>query len=87
MTYFPNHSYEALYQAVRRCWRFGQTNPVTVDLVTTEGGLRTLANLQRKATTADRMFDALVTHMRDGMTLRRNDRYDTTVEVPKWLAS
>lgn len=87
MTYFPNHSYEALYQAVRRCWRFGQTNPVTVDLVTTEGGLRTLANLQRKAATADRMFDALVTHMRDGLSLRSNDRYDTTVEVPQWLAS
>lgn len=30
-------SYEAWYQAVRRCWRFGQTRPVTVHLMVAEG--------------------------------------------------
>jgi hypothetical protein len=53
MTYFPSHSYEQYYQAVRRSWRFGQTEPVTVDVITTEGGQNTLANLQRKAAQAD----------------------------------
>ena len=38
MTFFPTHTYEQYYQAVRRCWRFGQTRPVLVDIVTTEGG-------------------------------------------------
>jgi hypothetical protein len=30
-------SYEAWYQAVRRCWRFGQTKPVNVHLIVAEG--------------------------------------------------
>jgi hypothetical protein len=30
-------SYEAWYQAVRRCWRFGQVRPVTVHLIVAEG--------------------------------------------------
>jgi hypothetical protein len=84
MTYFPSHSYEQYYQAVRRCWRFGQTRPVTVDIVTTQGGSRALANLQRKAQQADRMFDALVAHMRDADSIRRDTAYPIEVEVPAW---
>ena len=87
MTFFPSHSYEQFYQAVRRCWRFGQQEPVTVDIVTTEGGERALANLERKASQADRMFDALVEHMREALAIRRSDPYPTPVEVPLWLAS
>ncbi|MEO7368724.1 MAG: DEAD/DEAH box helicase, partial [Gemmatimonadaceae bacterium] len=49
VTFFPSHSYEQYYQGVRRCWRFGQTRPVTVDVVTTEGGRGVMANLQRKS--------------------------------------
>jgi hypothetical protein len=84
MTFFPSHSYEQWYQAVRRCWRFGQTQPVTVDIVTTEGGARALANLQRKARAADAMFDALVAHMRNAAAIRRTTDYPTPVEVPAW---
>lgn len=87
MTFFPSHSYEQYYQAVRRSWRFGQTRPVTVDVVTTEGGRGVLANLQRKAGQADRMFDELTAHMRDALAVRRGEDYDTTVEVPAWAAS
>lgn len=85
MTYFPSHSYEQLYQAVRRSWRFGQTRPVTVDLITTEGGVNALRNVQRKAEQADRMFDALVSHMRDAAHVDRIT-YDKPVEVPSWAA-
>lgn len=85
MTFFPSHSYEQYYQAVRRCWRFGQQHAVTVDIVTTEGGVNTLKNLERKAGQADRMFDALVTHMRDAVAIRRSLDYDQHVEVPAWL--
>ena len=56
MTYFASHSYEQAYQAVRRCWRFGQAEPVTVDIITTPGGSRALASLERKAAQADSMF-------------------------------
>ena len=71
MTYFADHSYEAMYQAVRRCWRYGQQHPVTVDVVTTPGGKRVLANLERKAAQADEMFGALVKHMNDALTVAR----------------
>lgn len=85
MTYFPSHSYELWYQAVRRCWRFGQQNPVTVDVITTEGGARVLANLQRKAAQADQMFTALVEHMNHARTIDAQ-RYNQPLEVPAWLA-
>lgn len=87
MTYFPNHSYEQRYQAIRRCLRYGQQHPVVVDDITTSGGARVLANLQRKAGQADRMFDALVSHMRDAAGVRRGTTYDIPVEAPAWVTS
>lgn len=86
MTYFPSHSYEQWYQAIRRSWRFGQTNPVTVDVITTEGGRNVLANLERKAAKADEMFTALVGHMNDARGIA-GATYDKKIEVPAWLAS
>lgn len=85
MTFFPSHSYEQYYQAVRRSWRFGQQRPVLVDLVTTEGGTNALNNLRRKADQADRMFDALVEHMRDALAIDRSLVFDQPVEVPAWI--
>lgn len=85
MTFFPSHSYEQFYQAVRRMWRFGQEHPVTVDVITTPGGINALTNLQRKADAADVMFDRLVTFMRDATTVCRTETYDKKIEVPSWL--
>jgi hypothetical protein len=84
MTYFAGHSFESHYQAVRRCWRFGQQHPVTVDLITTPGGSRALTSLQRKGAQADRMFGALVAHMNDAMSVQRTEVYATRTEVPSW---
>jgi hypothetical protein len=86
MTFFPSHSYEQYYQAVRRCWRFGQTRPVMVDIVTTEGGANALKNLERKAAAADRMFESLVSHMQTAMNIRRSLDYAKQVEVPAWAS-
>lgn len=86
MTYFPSHSYEQWYQAIRRMWRFGQRSPVVVDVITTEGGRNVLGNLQRKADQADEMFTSLVAHMNDALNIDQVT-YDNPVEVPKWLAS
>jgi hypothetical protein len=86
MTYFPSHSYEQMYQAVRRLWRFGQTRPVEVDVITTPGGCNALENLHRKAEQADQMFSALVEHMNNALAVRGSD-YDKPLEVPTWLAS
>jgi hypothetical protein len=84
MTYFPDYSYEAHYQAVRRCWRFGQDQPVTVDVITTPGGANALAGLQRKAAQADGMFTALVGHMNDALAVARTAVFENDVEVPAW---
>lgn len=86
MSFFPSHSYEQYYQAVRRSWRFGQKHPVTVDIVTTEGGRHALENLQRKAEQADRMFDSLVAHMGDALSIERTNHYTRPVEIPSWLS-
>lgn len=42
-------SYESWYQAVRRCWRFGQTRPVQVHLVVAEGEDTIARVIDRKA--------------------------------------
>lgn len=85
VVYFPSHSYEQYYQAVRRCWRFGQTRSVLVDLVRTDGDANVLANLQRKAKAADKMFSDLVSHMHDALHIDKTRYYREEVTVPKWL--
>lgn len=85
VTFFPSHSFEQFYQGVRRCWRFGQTRPVTVDIVTTEGEQRVLANLQSKATAADTMFSQLVAMMHNSLAVTRDDNFTQREELPTWL--
>jgi len=85
VTFFPSHSYEQYYQGVRRCWRYGQTHPVTVDIVTTEGEKSVLQNLQRKATAADRMFSNLVAEMNNALSVNRSMNFDKKEMVPSWL--
>jgi hypothetical protein len=85
VVYFPSHSYEQYYQAVRRCWRFGQQRPVIVDLVSTDADERMVSNLARKAEAADKMFSDLVAHMNDELRVDRGREYPNNVEVPSWL--
>lgn len=85
MTFFPSHSFEQYYQGIRRCWRFGQTRPVHVDVVTTEGEMGVLKNLQRKAEAADVMFDRLVEQMNNAMSRKRSAYGTQPMELPKWL--
>lgn len=87
MTYFADYSFESFYQAVRRCWRFGQAHPVTVDLITTPGGMNALKAMERKSDQADRMFGALAASMRDALAIRRDTVYSCDVEVPQWARS
>lgn len=85
VTFFPSHSFEQFYQAVRRCWRFGQTREVVVDVVTTEGETGVLANLQRKAEQADRMFTNLVQEMTREVAIERVNPFTQMEQVPAWL--
>jgi hypothetical protein len=85
MTVFAGYSFEQYYQGIRRCWRFGQRNPVTVEHVVSDGEEEVLAARKFKASQSDRMFAALVQHMRDGMHVDRAGYGSKKEEVPSWL--
>jgi hypothetical protein len=84
-TYFPSHSYEQYYQSVRRCWRFGQKNHVTVDIITTDGQENVLQNLQRKTEQAEKMFEQLVAMMWRELKIEKTNTYTKKEKVPSWL--
>lgn len=84
VVYFADHSYERYYQAVRRCWRFGQMRPVTVDVIRTEAESRVMANLRRKTEAANEMFNDLVAQMNESLTISLNG-YHQQMEAPSWL--
>ena len=85
VTYFPSHSDEQYYQAVRRCWRFGQQSPVRVDIVHTEGEAKVIENQNRKAMQAQRMFANLVAEMNNAIGFRADRSHNQTMEIPQWL--
>jgi hypothetical protein len=84
---FASHSYEQFYQSVRRCWRFGQKHPVNLDIIATEGEVRTLANMKLKAKKSDIMFKSLVKEMNCATNIDRNNNYTNTEEIPSWLSN
>jgi hypothetical protein len=86
MTFFPSHSWEQWHQAVRRCWRFGQTRPVVVDVVTTPGTVGVLDNLRAKEEKVQRMFGRMVELMNQSMRVERSTEYTKPEEVPLWLS-
>ena len=82
---FPSHSYEQYYQSLRRCYRFGQQNPVHVDVVATEGECRVMGNMRRKADKADKMFESLIREMQNATGVKTVDRYQNAAQLPTWL--
>lgn len=60
-----NDSFEQVYQAIRRFWRFGQKKPVNVHFIAAETEGAVVANLRRKEADAERMAAAMVLHMAD----------------------
>jgi superfamily II DNA or RNA helicase len=85
MTMFPSHSYEQYYQAIRRCWRYGQTKPVQVDIISSEGEAGVVQNMKRKEAMADRMFSSLVAEMNSAVKINRTTTATIQEEVPSWL--
>lgn len=88
-----NDSYEQFYQALRRCWRFGQQKQVNCYIVTanTEGAVT--ANIKRKERDSERMHNEMVRHMADisageiRSTARTVTRYTpkVTIKIPSFL--
>lgn len=84
-TFFPSHSFEQWYQAIRRCWRFGQKRSVTVDVIASEGEAGVVSNLQRKAHAADEMFRHLVALMNNELRIEKASEFAGKQQNPKWL--
>ena len=86
MTTFSSNSFEEDYQQVRRCYRFGQTSPVRVDRIVTEGERRVIRNLQQKAKQAEAMYTALIKAMGETVYMPRTATLPTQpVTIPPWL--
>ncbi|MFQ5471266.1 MAG: helicase-related protein [Dehalococcoidia bacterium] len=82
---FPSNSFEAYYQTIRRCWRFGQKDRVRVDVVMTEGDRAVMMNLQRKEQQAMTMFENLIASMNDAQSRSGDVRADLEEAMPSWL--
>jgi hypothetical protein len=57
-------SYESYYQAIRRCWRYGQTHPVQAWIVVSEAERLIVENVRHKEAKADALASNLLTHLR-----------------------
>lgn len=85
-------SWEAYYQAIRRSWRFGQTQPVKVYVVISEPEQVIYENVLRKERDAQRMTSELIRHValyeREEIEGGRRMVYAPmkAMEVPAWLA-
>lgn len=88
-------SYESYYQAVRRCWRFGQKRPVEVHVVASTADGAIVQNYRQKEAAAVTMQSAMVEAMRVAMareihgSTRDTIVYDgrEAVRIPSWLVS
>ena len=86
-------SYEAYYQAMRRCWRFGQKNPVTIDIVISESEQTVLQNVKRKQALADEMSSYMIENtceitkeeLRGHARALGNYKTNNKMEIPIWL--
>jgi hypothetical protein len=56
-------SYEGYYQGIRRCWRFGQTAPVSVHIVVSEAERQVVENVRRKEAAAADLSAHLLRHL------------------------
>lgn len=86
-------SFESYYQAVRRCWRFGQTRDVHVHIFASSSEGAVVANLRRKERDATAMAESLSQETKDavmqevtGITRMTNAHHATQrVAVPSFL--
>jgi hypothetical protein len=85
MSFFPSHSHEQYYQSVRRCWRFGQNRPVTVNIVTSEAEASVLENMNRKERAAEEMFESIIRHMNKSVEEKKAVSKLKEMEIPSWI--
>ena len=86
-------SYEQFYQAIRRCYRFGQKHEVNVHVIISEKEMNVLNNIKRKQADHHRMSIEMVKVMSESAKVelfgqqRKNTDYipEIAMEVPSWF--
>ena len=79
-------SFEGLYQAIRRSYRFGQKNEVNIYLITTD----TMANVKQSIDTKQKQFEIMQDEMSKAVNANLNGQlmktadYDTKEEKTEW---
>jgi hypothetical protein len=83
------YSFEAIFQGVRRCWRFGQTEPVNAHLVIAETEGPVLQAIRRKERQYNELQSEMNAVMREEQLAARHKvtRYEHNepMELPEWL--
>lgn len=89
-----SYSFEKFYQAVRRCWRFGQTEPVKVFVISTEAEHCISRQVWQKQSTHNSLKSGIVEAVREAQLASMYGRrelkgYDPQMqmEIPQWLLS
>ncbi|MGN7470364.1 helicase [Brevibacillus sp. SAFN-007a] len=88
-------SFEQVFQAIRRCYRFGQTSTVNVHMITSSREGATAENIKRKESDFRKMVSEMVQYTKDitSETVRQADRDvaeytpERPITIPAWLRS
>ncbi len=85
-----NDSFEQLFQAIRRCWRFGQTQPVHAWFIASTAEGAVVNNLAEKEAAAEHMANEMSRHTATLMTRSLRDarelvRHEKAMALPAWL--
>ena len=81
-------SFEGLYQAIRRSYRFGQKNEVNIYLITTD----TMANVKQAIDTKQKQFEIMQEEMAKAINMNlagqimQTGTFDTTEENNEWYS-
>lgn len=82
--FFPGFSFEQYYQSIRRFYRFGQTRPVHVDRVISDGQTRIIQSLETKAEKSSELFSKLNANINKRYEVSRRD-FDKQISLPSFL--
>lgn len=87
VSFFPSHSFEQFYQAIRRCWRFGQKNEVNCHMILSEAEEGVLNNMLRKEKQSEEMYAGICKMMAEAVGIKGEIHNGTTntIDLPEWI--
>ena len=82
--FFPTYSYEQYYQSIRRFWRFGQKNEVTIDIVISDGQTSVLESLKKKTKKAIELHTNLTKNVNKNFEIK-SKQFNKQIIKPKFI--